>query len=366
MFKSKHSGWTWELKRTPFGGGGGGWNPVAWVAPITDTISSAIGTDGGGGGLLGELANIDPGPAIGDTLASVDQAVNQIPGGWITVAGIAAGGAALAYAPEVMALSAAEGITPEAAAIATGTAPIDVATGATVPLDTLAADVAVSAPVTTTPAADAILAAPDIVAPSITPSTGGTFGSITAPLEGSGAVSGAGATTLGGGGLTGALPSGVVVGDGTLGTTVGATYMATDAGTLATDMFGNAIPASSTGIGGFAADTGLSASDIATNAKRLQSIAKLLGGTNTSNISGRAAPTAGQWATQAAQNFAQATPQQFGGLYEMNKNPFTFQNPLANALAGNKPATGLDVSGTPGTALNTSQQNQIYSSLLRS
>ena len=23
MFKSKHSGWTWDLKRTPFGGGGG-------------------------------------------------------------------------------------------------------------------------------------------------------------------------------------------------------------------------------------------------------------------------------------------------------------------------------------------------------
>jgi hypothetical protein len=50
----------------------------------------------------------------------------------------------------------------------------------------------------------------------------------------------------------------------------------------------------------------------------------------------------------------------------MNKNPFTFQNPLAGALAANKPATGLDVFGTPGTSLNTGQQNQIYSSLLRS
>jgi len=348
---NKHEGW-YDGKRTPFGGGGGSWNPVNIVSDAVSSVGDA-------------LASIDPGPAIGSGLASVDQAVNNaIPGGWITVAGIAAGGAALAYAPEVMALSASEGITPEAAAIATGTAPIDVATGATVPLDSLAADVAVSAPATVTPGADAILAAPD-VAPSVAPSTGGSFGSITAPATGSGAIPGAGATTLGGGGLTGALPAGVVVGDGTLGTTVGATYMATDAGTLATDMFGNAIPASSTGVGGFAADTGLSASDIANNAKRLQSIAKLLG-TGSSAVSGRAAPTAQQWNQQATSNLAQSTPQQFGGLYEMNKSPFTFQNPLANALAGNKPATGLDVSGTPGTALNTGQQNQIYSSLLRS
>ena len=51
----------------------------------------------------------------------------------------------------------------------------------------------------------------------------------------------------------------------------------------------------------------------------------------------------------------QATPQQFGGLYEMNKNPFTFNNPMANALAG-KGIAGLDVSGTGGQALNTQGQ----------
>ena len=126
MFKSKHSGWTFELKRTPFGGGGG------IISSITDPISSALGTDGGGGGALGALAGLDK---------TVN---NNIPGGWITVGALAAGGAALAYAPEVMALAASEGITPEAAAIATGTAPIDVATGATVPLETLAADVGTS------------------------------------------------------------------------------------------------------------------------------------------------------------------------------------------------------------------------------
>jgi len=122
MLKSKHSGWTWDLKRTPFSGGGGG-----FISSITDPISSALGTDGGGGGLLGGLAQ-------------VDKAVNNaIPGGWITVGGLAAGGAALAYAPEVMALASSSGIAPEAAAVELGIAPVDAATGATVPLSDLGA-----------------------------------------------------------------------------------------------------------------------------------------------------------------------------------------------------------------------------------
>ena len=141
MFKSKHSGWTWELRRTPFGGGGGG--------GILDSVSSALGTDGSGGGALGALASIDPGPAIGNGLAQVDQAVNKnIPGGWITVGGLAAGGLALAYAPEVMALAASEGITPEAAALATGTMPVDATTGAAVSPDFFAG-LSASAPVDT-------------------------------------------------------------------------------------------------------------------------------------------------------------------------------------------------------------------------
>ena len=337
---NKHQGW-YDGKRTPFGGGGGSWNPVNIVSDAVSSVGDA-------------LASIDPGPAIGSGLASVDQAVNNaIPGGWITVGGLASGGLALAYAPEVMAFAEANGLTPAAASETLGIPAVDASTGATVPL------------ATSTAGADSVLAAPD-VAVNLSGTSGGSFGSITAPLEGSGAISGTGATTLGGGGLTGALPAGVVVGDGTLGTTVGATYMATDAGTLATDMFGNAIPASSVGVGGFAPTSGLSASDIATNAKRLQSIAKLLG-TGGSAVSGKAAPTAQQWNQQATSNLAQSTPQQFGGLYEMNKNPFTFQNPTAALLAGgSKVPTGFDVSGTPGTALNTGQQNQIYSSLLRS
>jgi hypothetical protein len=81
-------------------GGGGSFNPIA---AITDPISSALGTDGGGGGILGAVADIDPGPSIGSALASVDPGpaigsglaevdtfVNrEIPGGWTLPAVIA-------------------------------------------------------------------------------------------------------------------------------------------------------------------------------------------------------------------------------------------------------------------------------------
>jgi hypothetical protein len=81
MFKSKHSGWTWDLKRTPFGGGGG-------------DIFQSVGNT---------LASIDPGPAIESGLAEVDKGVNQIPGGWYTLGALAAGGTGLAFAPELAA-----------------------------------------------------------------------------------------------------------------------------------------------------------------------------------------------------------------------------------------------------------------------
>jgi len=335
--------------------GGGGFDPGSWVSDAFQSAGDA-------------LASIDPGPALGDVGASIDQTVNNIsPLGWALPAALVAayftGGGSLAAEGAAGATEA--GTAAYSEAIAAGASEAEATAAANAAAESTLASSAEAASVTSTPSADAILAAPDVTVPSIAPSTGGTFGSITTPLEGSGAVSGAGATTLGGGGLTGALPSGVVVGDGTLGTTMGATYMATDSGGIATDLLGNPIPASSTGISGFAPSSGLSASDIASNANRLKNIAKLLTGSSGSGITGMSAPTAQQWSTQAGLNAAQATPQQFGGLYQMNKNPFTFQNPLANALKG-KDTTGLDVSGTPGTSLNTAQQNQIYSSLLRS
>ena len=83
------------------------------------------------GGVSNFLASIDPGPAIGNALASVDKTVNKnIPGGWITVGGLAAGGAALAYAPEIMAYAESAGITPEVASTELGVPAVDTTTGA--------------------------------------------------------------------------------------------------------------------------------------------------------------------------------------------------------------------------------------------
>jgi len=42
FLKSKHSGWTWELKRTPFGGGGGGFDPISAVSDAVSSVSDAV------------------------------------------------------------------------------------------------------------------------------------------------------------------------------------------------------------------------------------------------------------------------------------------------------------------------------------
>jgi len=352
---NKHQGWH-DGKRTPFGGGGG--------------IGNAFG--------LGDaLASIDPGPAIGGGLAEVDKFVGrEVPGGWVLPAALAAAYATGYIDPSLFASEAAAAAGAEAGAGAIATeagqaAFFDaLAAGATSTEAVsagLAADAALTGAaaggvadvVTATPGADAVLNAPTTLS-NLTPPGTGTFGSISPPLTGSGAIPGAGAVTNSAG-LTGALPAGVMVGDGTLGTTIGQTYMAAAPGQFAVDAFGSAIPSGAAGIAG-TVPSGLSLTDVAINAKRLQSIAKLLGGTG-ANITGMSAPTAGQWTQQAAQNFAQATPEQFGGLYQMNQNPFTFTNPLAAALKS-KDATGLDVSGTSGQALNTQNQALNLAKLL--
>jgi hypothetical protein len=351
MFKSKHSGWTWELKRTPFGGGGGGWNPVA---AITNPISAVLGTDGSGGGALGALASVDPGPAIGQGLASVDQAVNQIPGGWITVGALAAGGAALAYAPEVMALAAAEGITPEAAAIATGTAPIDIATGATVPLETLATDVGVSSGTgltggaggstgllsggttsgLTIPTGAGIAVDPAIAAASGAGIGGtgaaiggglGTVGELSAGLPAAGSVGGGGA------GLSAELAPGTILGTGALGAgEIGASYTAGANGLPATDFFGNYIPASSTGIGG-SSTTGTSLSDALRTANQARQV------TSTANtLSKLLSQGAGSGLSRSLGQLAQGTNaqgQELTPLVRGNTNPFVqmAQQPIQNA-----------------------------------
>jgi hypothetical protein len=84
MFKSKHSGWTYDLKRTPFGGGG--FDPFQGVGDV--------------------LASIDPGPAIGNGLAEVDTTVNrELPGGWALPAIVTAAVLAPEFAPELLTLT---------------------------------------------------------------------------------------------------------------------------------------------------------------------------------------------------------------------------------------------------------------------
>jgi hypothetical protein len=97
----------------------GGSNPIS---AITDPISSAIGTDGGGGGVLGALADIDPGPAIGSGLAEVDDFVNdEIPGGWALPAALAVAYATGYIDPSLFATEAAATAAAEAGAGAIAT-----------------------------------------------------------------------------------------------------------------------------------------------------------------------------------------------------------------------------------------------------
>ena len=239
MFKSKHSGWTWDLKRTPFGGGGGSWNPVTIVSDA--------------------LASIDPGPAIGQGLAEADTFVNrELPGGWALPAIIAAayltGGGSLAaegaleggaLAEGAAAAGTAEGATAagEAAyteALASGATEAEASAAA----DTAANSYAYSGAATETPGASSVLSQPD-VAVNLGSSSGGSFGSLNPALPAAGATEG---TSIG---MSGALSPGTVLGTGLEGGgSIGSSYAAGPNGLPATDFFGRPIPASSVNFGG--------------------------------------------------------------------------------------------------------------------
>jgi hypothetical protein len=78
-------------------------NPVSF---ITDPISSVLGTDGGGGGILGAVEDV--GQAIGDVGASFEKEVIDPLGGYKVVAPVAAAIAAPYLLPELAALAAPE------------------------------------------------------------------------------------------------------------------------------------------------------------------------------------------------------------------------------------------------------------------
>jgi hypothetical protein len=273
------------------------------VAAVTDPISSALGTDGGGGGILGAvedvgqsigsglasidpgpsigqiakeaadagqlkffpggggdlfsgigdaLASIDPGPAIGSGLAEVDDFVNdEIPGGWVTVglaaatAGAASGAGAGAGAASGAAGGTATGTGLTAGAGASGGL---LASGGTV--GSLAGAGSASGIAATQAAAGLGLTAGSALAGTgaAIGSGTGTVGSLNPALPSAGSVGGAGA------GLSAELAPGTILGTGLPGGgEIGASYMLGTNGLPATNALGQLIPASSVSFGGQAA-----------------------------------------------------------------------------------------------------------------
>jgi hypothetical protein len=266
-----------DRKIKPQGGGG---NPIS---VITDPISSVIGTDGGGGGILGAvedvgqsigsgLAAIDPGPAIGSGLADVDEFVNEeIPGGWVTV-GLAAATAGAASGAGAGAGAAGGSTAGAAGGTATGTGLTAgagasgglLASGGTV--GSLAGAGSAAGIAGTQAAAGLGLTAGSALAGTGAAIGGGTgtVGSLNPALPSAGSVGGAGA------GLSAELAPGTILGTGLSGGgEIGVSYMLGTNGLPAVNAAGQLIPASSVSFGGQAAPVASLSVNDALNAARL-------------------------------------------------------------------------------------------------
>jgi len=307
MIKSKHSGWTHDLQRTPFKGG----NIIESIGNAVGHAFSSVGNAIGDAGNFIDKSVTQP---VGKGLAETDTFVNrEIPGGWTLPAVIAAAVATGYVDPTLFAsTTAAEGGATGAGGLTGGGAFVPAAgSGASFTIAPEAAYTVVggaggAAGVTATPGANAVLNSSTNIA-NLTPPGAGNFGSIVAPS--------ANAVTNGAG-LTGAIGAGTMVGDGTLGTTIGQTYMAAAPGQFAVDASGAAIPAGTSGIAGTTPSLGISASDVLKNVNRAKNIFNAL--TNSGQSS---TPQALATALQATQ-----TPmEEFGGLYRMNEKPFIQQ-----------------------------------------
>lgn len=257
-----------DKKIKPQGGG----NPIS---AITDPISSALGTDGGGGGVLGALADIDPGPAIGEALASIDPGPaigsglaevdkfvnNEIPGGWITVAAAAATAGA-----------AAGGAFGGAAAGSAGTAASGAAGGAAAGTGLTAGAGASGGLLASGGTVGALTGAGTASGIAATQAAAGLGLAGGSALAGTGAAIGAGLSGVGGlspalpaaGGVGGAgtglsaqLAPGTILGTGLEGGgAIGSSYMLGANGLPAVGAFGQLIPASSISFGGQAVPVG--------------------------------------------------------------------------------------------------------------
>lgn len=386
MFKSKHSGWTWELKRTPFGGGG------SWTNQVFNDISGVLGTDGSGGGIIGNTQNIINSASSGNpldvtsailgtdgsglgalgALAQVDNSVHTlIPGGWATVAALAATIASAGAASETLAATtsgeaaaagggaaaagggaassdaafmaydasnlAAQGLSQEAIAqnLATsyGISAADAQSLAAASADAYATSGAAPAgfesapPPTSTPGADQILTQPDVNVNSGA-TNGGTVNSLNPALPAAGAPSG---TSVG---MSGQLAPGTVLGNGLQGGgVIGTSYAAGANGMPATDFFGNYIPASSINTGGvpntvtgtsITSDTLNTLNNVKKGTDAANKLSQLLNQGAASGLSSSLGKLA------AGQN---ASPEALPNLVRGNQNPFTYtaQQPIRDA-----------------------------------
>ena len=240
-----------DKKIKPQGGG----NPIS---AITDPISSALGTDGGGGGVLGALADIDPGPAIGSGLADVDDFVNdEIPGGWVTV-GLAAATAGAASGAGAGAGAASGTATGAAGGTAAGTGITGGVGGASGLLGGGSVGAGLSAGsaagIAGTQAAAGLGIAGGSALASGLGATGAGLsgvGSLGAAAPAAGGVGGAGA------GLSAQLAPGTILGTGLSGGgEIGVSYMLGTNGLPAVGALGQLIPASSISFGGQAVPAG--------------------------------------------------------------------------------------------------------------
>ena len=252
---------------TKYKTGGGG---------ILGSISDFLGTSGSGGGILGGLAKLDPGPAIGSGLADVDKFVNrEIPGGWITPAAIAAAAATGYVDPSLFATQAAGGTT---AGLAGGTATgTGLTAGAGASGGLLASGGTVgslagagsAAGIAATQAAAGLGIAAGSALPALGMATGGlpsTVGQLSAALPAQGSVGGAGA-------MSSQLAPGTILGSGLPGGgSIGASYALGANGLPATGLLGQPIPASSIGISNIPETV---TAGLNVNAKDVLDIAKL-------------------------------------------------------------------------------------------
>ena len=348
MIKSKHSGWTWDLRRTPFGGGGG---VIDSISNAVDTVFSPVTSAIVDAGNFIDKSVTQP---VGHAFAQADKFMtNLTPYGWALPAAIVAayftGGGFLAAegAAEAGAAGVAEAGATTAATEAATTAGSEafanaVASGMSEAEATAAANAA----------ADASLASSAGVEPGVglnalgNSSVGLNAG---APAVGAASPSGIAATQSAIG--LGSAPTGLATSSVGMGGTVGAGSLAGIAGSEAAAGLGSL----GTGLTAEqlaayeAANPNMSTSDIIKNANRVKSVINSLNSSGQSSNSQALA-----FALQATQ-----TPmEQFGGLYNMNQHPY-----LSNQQTASLSPNSYNVSGQ-NIASPTAPTNQLLANLL--